>query len=113
MTEDEINRKVAEIEGARTISAYRAVVRKHATDGGKHRRTLDWEQVDAPPPYATDWAWCGPLVEKYTMAVDLAVRWMADTPGWLAVQGDDCFEDATPADTPQQAICLAVIALKT
>ena len=44
---------------------------------------------DAPPPYSTDWAWCGPLIEKY----DIHVRPIIDEPktgnfirgkGWLA-----------------------------
>ena len=52
-------------------------------------------------PYSTDWALCGPLIEKYGVGSDKREQ------GWLAVLDADymgCF-----GTTPQQAICRAVV----
>lgn len=56
----------------------------------------------APPPYATDWTFCGPLVGKYN--VDVVIK--PGTQVWGACLEGEWIE----ADTPQRAICLAVIA---
>ncbi len=111
MTDEEINRKVAGIEGWR----YRNDGQwwQRATKG----RASDFYVSFLPPPYATDWAWCGPLVEKYHVNL-----YGGPAPGRRAAcflkelyDEDDPF-DGKPwkygeeTDTPQRAICLAVIA---
>lgn len=58
------------------------------------------------PPYSTEWAWCGPLISEFGV-------WVSETPvthqascetngGRYVLQGD----------TPQIAICRAVVASK-
>lgn len=92
MTDDEINRKVAGIEGWEVFDA-ECLRNKH--DGA----FFMWPVI----PYATDWAWCGPLVEKYRLCVDAAC---SDEVIIAFARGDS---DAAQAYTPQRAICLAVI----
>lgn len=100
MTDEEINRKVAGIEGWR-----------YRNDGQWWQRPgksagHDFYVSFLPPPYATDWAWCGPLVEKY--GVDVFENLDDAEPGlWAADATDGALGYA---DTPQRAICLAVIA---
>ena len=54
---------------------------------------------ETPPPYATDWTWCGPLIAKYSLSVICA-------DGWTAANA----HVGKSSETPQRAICLAVIA---
>lgn len=63
---------------------------------------------EAAPPYATDWAWCGPLLDKYRISLDWAPDKVGDGGSWdfMTNGAEGC------ADTPQRAICLAVIAAK-
>ena len=87
MTDDEINRRVAEIEG-------------WVKDGNGWTLPRD-RHIAYVPSYATDWEWCGPLVEKYRIWLESRSNW------WCALNyGDGWYT----ADTPQRAICLAVIA---
>ena len=95
MTDDEINRRVAEIEGWYSISkttwmerAGRGVTKK------------------GPPPYTTDWTWCGPLLKRDIIRLEWDTgkpsrRWMALAKRGVLVIGNK---------TPQIAICRAVIA---
>lgn len=98
MTDDEINKRVAEIEGLEFNGHY------------WFRQGEQPEYFD-PPPYATDWAWVGQLVEKY--AIDLLTDGKAE---WRAVSVrhpvTDKMRDVWGAyeKTPHRAICLAVIA---
>lgn len=99
MTDEEINKRVAEIEKWTYRQKEWGLLWSH------HEHVLP----DAgPPPYATDWAWCGPLVEKY----DLDVYRMRGRKGkpWVCMRHDVEFLPEYHADTPQRAICLAVIA---
>ena len=60
MTDEELNRRVAEIEGW------------SLEDSGEWRLQqgpLQELWFAMPPPYATDWAWCGPLIEKYRVSL--------------------------------------------
>lgn len=98
MSNDEINRKVAEIEGWHFIKEKRMPERLW-----KWERTNPYDRRVGPPPYATDWQWCGPLVEKYRLCVDAAC---SDEVVIAFTRGvADCVKDKTP----QRAICLAVI----
>ena len=95
MTDDEINRRVAELEGWAMDSLF----------GGMWRnaKTKDAWVDSAPPPYTTDWGWCGPLIEKHKISIlPFCEKWGANP---LAYG-----EGTQYADTPQRAICLAVIA---
>ncbi len=104
MTEDEINRKVAEIEGWKLMA-----VGGHEAKWwppGTHPAQNIFSLPDSPPAYATDWQWCGPLIEKYGMhcgrdILFQGMRWSAGPPDMTWSQY---------ANTPQRAICLAVIA---
>lgn len=96
MTDDEINRRVAEIEGWERLGAGTWV------KGMAELR--QW--AEGCPLYATDWAWCGPLAEKYIELLEWdrakpSGKWLAMAKGGVLVRGND---------TPQRAICLAVIA---
>ena len=90
MTDDEINERVARIEGWAQI-----------TNG-------DWarpgECAPLPEPYASEWWACGPLVEKYKISV------LEEWSGWVGCREQGRWLAET-ADTPQRAICFAVIAL--
>jgi len=101
MTDDEINRKVAEIEGWRQVGS-REAGRRWMPPGTPPEFNI-FALHDCPPPYTTDWAWCGPLVERYRIEV---YPWKDDLE-WSAFVGG--FESMT-AWTPQRAVCLAVIA---
>lgn len=68
MDDNEINRRVAEIEEWALGEDGRW---RHPWLFGKH------PQVN-PPDYATDWAWVGPLAEKYKIGV------MPQTEEWAA-----------------------------
>lgn len=102
MTDDEINRKVAEIEEWQLTDGGRTAYSWHwarcvDTPTGK---TMERFHGESPHPYATDWSWCGPLIDKYSIYLNRGRD-------WVAACGND---DAISADTPQRAICLAVIA---
>jgi hypothetical protein len=94
MTDDEINRKVAEIEGWVLFDGIWA----HAEHCPR--------SYDHCPPYATDWAWCGPLIGEYTISLEAIFEDGAGTVGWEAY----CDGSSQTSDSPQRAICLAVIA---
>ena len=92
MTDDEINRRVAEIEGWSWDADHELWM---PPDGF----TI---ALNSPPPYATNWGFCGALIEKYECSLNErgGEGWVVDTRGRC---GDF-------ARTPQRAICLAVIA---
>lgn len=112
MTDDEINRKVAEIEGWKyqTHSPDWSIWWCKFVDDGNGWYTRPEEPDrwrcaacygEYPAPYATDWTWCGPLVEKYLVCMThRGERWYA------------CVYDGPDANDgdPKRAICLAVIA---
>lgn len=102
MIDDEINqsinRQVAEIEGWRQVDIYHWEIRLG--------RMEDFDDRICPPPYATDWAWCGPLIEKH--GIDL--HWQPDDENgdrWMAYSFGI---NGMLAETPQIAICVAVMA---
>ena len=107
MTDEEINKQVAEIEGWVSIP-------NPGTDRllWFHPSDEDGTNVLASlPPYATSWKWCGPLVEKHAIAIRPPehASWSA-----YALTGEkwnpENRHEAGWADTPQRAICLVVIA---
>lgn len=117
MSDDEINRRVAEIEGWKyqTYSPDWSLWWCKSVEDGNGWYTRP-EAPDRwlcaacygeyPVPYATDWAWCGPLLKRDIILLkwDTAKpsrKWMAMTKHGVLVIGND---------TPQRAICLAVIA---
>lgn len=107
MTNEEINLKMAEIEGWGFTDGGRTAYGWHwarcvDTPTGK---TMERFHGENPPPYATDWQWCGPLVEKYRVHIEpiSGGMWEATLETTLPGYGEI-------ADTPQRAICLAVIA---
>ena len=104
MTDDEINRRVAEIKGYRSqyeTGEFRWV--REINDPIWYPSSHGFDLgSDAPPPYATDWQWCGPLVEKYK--VEMVRNVPVDL--WAAFVHSDSGRDSSP----QRAICLAVIA---
>ena len=101
MTDDEINRRVAEIEGWKFMRSDSGCYAKWVPPGTHPAQNI-YSLPDNPPPYAIDWAWCGPLIEKYECSLNErgGEGWVVDTRGRC---GDF-------ARTPQRAICLAVIA---
>ena len=105
MTDDEINRRVAEIEGWHANNSDYPSVCWWFRGDEKHR--------GGPPPFATDWAWCGPLINRllwdgwsieYREREQSFVLWLPrhqeDAPGPDAI--NDC--------ALERAICLAIIA---
>jgi len=102
-TNDELNRRVAEIEGW----TFGAVFWHHPDEQIQEA----WMLRASPPPYATDWTWCGKLIDKYgiqdlyqpqrpTLEEAILFKYRASIK--IGVYGE--------ADTPQRAICLSVIA---
>lgn len=70
------------------------------------------ESVDFNPAYATDWAWCGPLVEKYEIRLEPHNADGMDAPEWWAWPRRPLNRNPWAVqETPQRAICLAVIVL--
>lgn len=70
-----------------------------------------------PPPYATDWQWCGPLIRAYNVQVSGGAQAATDRGEWDAYclkwnHGHWCPmpEPDSSERTPQRAICRAVIA---
>lgn len=99
MTDDEINRRVAEIEGWKWDKDWMAWV------SSQKPAPAFWME-DTPPPYATDWTWCGPLLKRDIIVLEWETRkpsrkWMAMAKHGVLVIGND---------TPQVAVCRAVIA---
>ena len=85
MTDDEINIRLAEIE----MPLFPGT----------------WKR-NSPPPYTTDWQWCGPLLKRDIIRLEWDTakpsrKWMAIAKGGVLVVGND---------TPQVAVCRAVIA---
>ena len=114
MADDEINRKVAEIEGWKyqTHSPDWSMWWCKTVEDGNGWYTRPeapdrWLCAacygECPAPYVTDWTWCGPLVEKYKIKV------FFDETSWCAVTDADAHSVQWDF-TPQRAICLAVIA---
>lgn len=91
MSDDEINARVAVLEGWSLV------------EGRYWMRGADQISGDMPPfQYATDWQWCGPLIVKYGLHLYPPCD---EEAGWLV----ECGDEFTEAGTPQRAICLAVI----
>ena len=106
MTDEEINKRVAEIDGWATDPSPtgRFVWMKHPEHGippGRHSGN------DVAPPYATDWTWCGPLLTKLLSKGNWGLEYWH---GGEYVRLNYEKETTSKADTPQRAICLAVIA---
>ena len=97
MKSDEINRRVAEIEGWKLMGFGGHEPRWWPP--GTHPAQNLFSLPKTPPPYATDWTWCGPLIAKYSLSVICA-------DGWTAANA----HVGKSSETPQRAICLAVIA---
>lgn len=58
------------------------------------------------PPYSTEWAWCGPLIASFGV-------WISDDEGAFTASCKPHFDRAIyDAETPQIAICRAVVAAK-
>jgi len=101
MTDDEINRRVAEQEGWTLFDGIWA----HADHCPR--------AYDHTPPYTTDWAWCGPLIEKYELDVMENLHGGGEPtaegnwPCWYVDASDGVL--AYDQDV-KRAICLAVIA---
>lgn len=105
MTNEEINLKLAAIEG-------------WVDDGPCGSKTQWWRPADGDvahlfgaPPYATDWQWCGPLVEKYRVYLEYNRGWYAQVDAYYSFP--DTHHDYDPPwkqETALRSICLAVIA---
>lgn len=95
MTDDELNAAVARIEGY--------TPQEHPGFPAGHYYWMHPErpgEID-PPPYATDWQWCGPLMERHEVVTSkYQGAWLASS------QRVRASEDASLC----RAICLAVIA---
>lgn len=95
MTDEEINRRVAEIEGWTFSEGY----------GYSHEWRFGGHPQQEPPDYATEWGWCGPLVPKHK----IDIIWCSSGRP-MALFGPSGARISRTDDTPQRAICLAVIA---
>jgi len=96
-----LDRKVAELEGW-VCFTHTQNTKVWTHPGGRMIGGNDY-----PPPYSKDWAWCGPLVEKYL--ISLTYDYQEPRRWWATSENVD---DNSIANTPQEAICLAVITLK-
>ena len=110
MTNEEINLKIAAILGWVFIPPEKGHFGKMTYPKWRHPGGGEYVS-ESPPPYATDWQWCGPLVEKYRLTVDAMHEAddPEDTENWMVSWGHKLGHFRT-ALTPQRAICLAVIA---
>lgn len=98
MSDEEINKRVAEIEGWRLFDGVWAHA-DHCPFTYPH-----------PPHYATDWAWCGPLIEKYCSEIEELWPFSDERRRWRAEVIIPHKQATAEADSPQRAICLALIA---
>ena len=101
MTNEEINLKVATLLGWVFIPPEMGHFGKMTYPKWRHPGGGEYVS-ESPPRYATDWQWCGPLVERNKIKV-----WF-DGDDWAAQIEE--FNALEWADTPQRAICLAVVA---
>lgn len=99
MTDEELSAKVAEIEGWKWDKDWRAWV-------SSQKPVPSFWMQDAPPPYATDWTWCGPLLKRDIIRLE----WDTSKPSrqWMALAKHGVL--VIYNETPQIAICRAVIA---
>jgi hypothetical protein len=58
-------------------------------------------------PFSTDWAWCGPLIEKHMISLD----WGVDPLEWRAHIGGGAYE-AGDGPTALVAACRGIVATK-
>lgn len=58
------------------------------------------------PPYSSDWAMCGPLIERFELRLSMAGRH-----AWRAKYFKTGDFDHVEGKNPQEAICRAVVAL--
>lgn len=108
MTDAELNRAVAEIEGWKFLMSEGGGYAKWSPPG-THPAVNVYSLPDNPPPYATDWQWCGPLLTKLLSTGSWGLEyWHGGEYMMLNYEK----ETTSKADTPQRAICLAVIAAK-
>lgn len=105
MTDDEINRRVAEIEGWVQDSIEGRGNVWIRPPSPPFTLSSDLEARSSPPPYATDWQWVGPLVPKHK----IDIIWCSSGRP-MALFGPSETRVSRTDDTPQRAICLAVIA---
>ena len=103
MTNEEINLAIAAIQGFTYVPPEKGRFGKMTYPKWRHSGGAEYVS-ETPPPYATDWQWCGPLVEKFD--VDL---WRhVETNAWTACI-QNCKRNGI-SQTATAAICLAVIA---
>jgi hypothetical protein len=105
MTNEEINLAVAAIQGFTYVPPEKGHFGKMTYPKWRHSSGAEYVS-ETPPPFATDWQWCGPLIEKHTISFEaIFIDGPGDT-GWETY----CNGKSITCDTPQRAICLAVIA---
>ena len=98
MTNEEINLAIATIQGFTYVPPEMGRFGKMTYPKWRHSSGGEYVS-ETPPPYATSWQWCGPLIAKYSLSVLCAEGWTAAN-AFCGKSGE----------TPQRAICLAVIA---
>lgn len=111
MTNEEINLAIAAIQGWVFVPPEMGRYGQMTYPKWRHSGGAEYVS-ETPPPYATDWQWCGPLVEKY----DLDVMENLHGGGELTPEGkwprwyvDACDGVLAYDDDVKRAICLAVI----
>ena len=110
MNNDEINRKLAGLQGFVFAPAEMGHYGKMTYAKWRHASGREYVS-ESPPPYATDWQWCGPLVELHCIETYYCgpKKWEA----FFRTEGGSRphvpYSDSHYAETPQRAICLAVI----
>lgn len=111
MTNEEINLKLAGILGWVFIPPEMGRFGKMTYPKWRHPGGHEYVS-ESPPPYATDWQWCGPLIEKYSVAVVPAIKESGEHIGFVAYEFKHVIAHFCPnvESSPQRAICLAVIA---
>lgn len=101
MTDDEINRRVAEKEGwwKSDLGWYHPAASNVTLKGA------------APPSFTDDWTLTGPLIEKYhvTISWGSVCGWAA----WIHTKPNPLKWETVvkPADDPRKAACLAVLSM--
>lgn len=108
--------KTAELEG-KILDYYVALAVGHVwrykwmmNDEWEPKTYTEWQQAEyghgnPTPPYSSDWAFCGPLIERFELRLSMAGRH-----AWRAKYFETGDFDHVEGKNPQEAICRAVVA---
>lgn len=100
MTDDELNRCIAEIEGYEFDPRWGQYVQHSYDENGE----IDGGFIPPPGAWTDSWFYCGPLIEKYRLTIE------EDGSDWCVMKYDmHCVAITIWNKDLKTAICLAVL----